>query len=323
MYTKNLNYTELLDNFLHFKRSCGYKYRSEETILKAFHIYTQEYKRSSLGLTKEFLEEWSRLSVREGRKSLSNRVAVIREFALYLNNLGHKVHVLRPLKNATNKSFIPYIFSKEEIAKIFSTLDNLKNSKHNQYNSHEVYPVLFRMLYGCGLRISEALGLKIKNVDTESGKLLIDVAKYDKPRIVMMSESLKVICREYKNCYLIACDEESTFFQHKNGQKRSRSQVNNFFRQILYKVNIPYLGRGKGPYLHNLRHTYACHAFYKMHTQGVDMNVGISIISIYLGHESIKATERYLKLSQEIFPELRARMKQFNSDIFIEIDYEQ
>lgn len=322
MYTMNLNSKKLIEEFLSFKRSCGYKYFSEETILKAFYNYVQRCKGSSLGLSKEFLEEWSVLGIREGRKSLSNRVSVIRELGIYLNNQGYKVHILRSVKNATNKSFIPYVFSKAEIDKIFLTIDNWNQSKYNRYNSNEVYPILFRILYGCGLRISEALHLKIKNVDTESGRVIIDVAKNDKQRIVMMSDSLRKICHEYKHKYLLHADKESTFFQHRNGRIRSKNQVNNFFRQLLYKSDIPYLGRGKGPYLHNLRHTFACHTFYQMSQNGIDMNVGIVLVSSYLGHESPKATERYLKLTQEVFPELMLKIKNYSSDVYREVIYE-
>jgi integrase len=179
------------------------------------------------------------------------------------------------------------------------------------------------MLYGCGLRISEALNLKIKNVDTVSGKIIIDIAKNDKQRIVMMSESLKNICQEYKNKYLYSLDNNGTFFQHNDGTIRSKTQVNNFFRNILYKSDIPYLGRGKGPYLHNLRHTFACHAFYQMHINGIDMNVGIALMSTYLGHESTKTTEKYLRLTQEIFPTIVQKISNYSSDIYIKIDYEQ
>ena len=322
MYSKNINYKKELYEFLNFKRACGYKYISEEIIIKAFYIYTKEHRASSLGLTKDFLEVWSVLGPKEGRKSLANRVSVIREFGLYLNREGYKVHILRAVKNATNKSFIPYVFSKNEIDRIFETLDTLYKSKHNLYNSHEVYPVLFRMLYGCGLRISEALNLKIKNVDTESGKTVIDIAKNDKQRIIMMSDSLKNICHIYKNRYLLEHDDKTTFFQHKDGKIRNKHQINNFFRQLLYKSDISYLGRGKGPYLHNLRHTFACHSFYQMHTNGIDMNVGIALISNYLSHESTQATQRYLKLTQEIFPELMLKITNYSSDVYIEINYE-
>ena len=322
MYTENLNYKKLIEEFLSFKRSCGYKYFSEENILKAFYNDTQKYKDSSLGLSKEFLKIWSMPGVKEGRKSLSNRVSVIRELGIYLNNQGYKVHILRSVKNATNKSFIPYVFSEKEMEKIFLTIDTWKQSKHNRYNSNQVYPILFRMLYGCGLRISEALDLKIKNVDTESGKVIVDVAKNNKQRIVMMSDSLKKICHKYKYTYLLHVDNESTFFQHRDGKIRSKNQVNNFFRQILYKSDIPYLGRGKGPYLHNLRHTFACHTFYQMSKNGIDMNVGITLVSSYLGHESPQTTERYLKLTQEIFPELMLKITDYSSDVYREVVYE-
>ncbi len=321
MYTKNLNYKKIIEEFLSFKLSCGYKYYSEETTLKSFCNYTQEHKDSELGLSKDFLEKWSILRVREERKSLSNRVSVIRELGLYLNNQGYKVHILRSIKNSTNKGFIPYVFSKKEMAKIFLTIDTWHQSKSNRYNSNQVYPILFRMLYGCGLRISEALHLKIKNVDTETGKVIVDVAKNDKQRIVMMSDSLQKICHEYKNEYLLHLDPESTFFQHKDGKIRSKNQVNNFFRQLLYKSDIPYLGRGKGPYLHNLRHTFACHTFYQMSQNGIDMNVGITLVSSYLGHESHKSTERYLKLTQEVFPELISKITNYNSNIYKEVVY--
>ena len=323
MYSKNLNYKKLLDDFLQFKRSCGYKYISEETTLKAFYLYTQNNKKSSLGLTKYYLEKWSLLGINESRKSLANRVSIVRLFSIYLNTLGYKIHVLITVKNSRNKSFIPYVFSKNEILQIFNILDNLPNSVHNRYNSNEVYPVLFRMLYGCGLRISAALNLKIKNVDTLSGKISIDVAKYDKQRIVMMSDSLKNICHSYKIEHLSFKDENSTFFQHNDGTMRKKIQSSIFFKQILYKANIPYYGRGKGPYLHNLRHTFACHSFYQMYQNGIDMNVGLSVLSTYLGHSSIEDTQRYLRLTQEVFPDLILNMKTISSNVYVEINYEE
>jgi len=262
MFSKNLDYGKLLDGFLTFKRDCGYKYRTEKEILSSFYRYTQEHKESRLGLTKEFIENWAAPKVKESRKSLSNRVSVLREFALYLSRLGYKVHIPTPVKNAKNRSFIPYVFSKEEMTRIFYETDNYPTSKHNRYNSNEVYPMLFRLLYGCGLRISEALNIRIKDVDTTTGRVEIFIAKNDKQRVVMMSDGLREICHHYKMQYLVFKDVDSTFFQHKNGSIRSISQVNKFFRTILYRAKIPYLGRGKGPYLHNLRHTFACHSFY-------------------------------------------------------------
>jgi len=322
MYTMNLNYKKLIDDFLKFKRSCGYKYFSEEITLKSFYNYTKSHSNSQLGLSKDFLDQWVIPGARESRKSISNRVSTIKQFCVYLSQLGYKVYIPKSIKNSTNKSFIPYVFTHQQIDEIFKVIDAWPKAPTNRYNSTEVYPILFRLLYGCGLRISEALHLKIKNINLETGVINIDVAKYDKKRVVVMSDSLKQICIQYKAKYLIGKDQDSTFFQHKDGSMRNKHQVNIFFRQILYKANIAYLGRGKGPYLHNLRHTFACHSFYSMYKRGIDMQVALTLLSTYLGHSNIKATERYLKLTQEIFPDIICKINNISCDIYIEVEYE-
>ena len=323
MYTINLNYKQLIEDFLKFKRSCGYKYYTEETVLKSFYLYTQNNPQSKLGLSKKFLDNWAIPSIQESRKSLSNRVAVIKQFCIYLNQLGYKVYVIKAIKNSTNKSFIPYVFTHKQIYEIFKVIDNWPSSNNNRYNSNEVYPILFRFLYGCGLRISEALNLKIRNINTDTGVISIDSAKYDKKRVIVMHNSLKQMCNNYKVTHLLYKNPDSTFLQHKDGSIRNKHQVYNFFRQILYKANIAYLGRGKGPYLHNLRHTFACHSFYEMHKRGIDMQVGLSLLSVYLGHSSIKSTEKYLKLTVDIFPDIVNNIGDISSNVYTEIEYEK
>jgi integrase len=323
MFSKNLDYGRVLDDFLHFKRECGYKYKTEEIILKAFYRYTQTHKESKLGFTMKFIEHWSRPKIKEGKKSVSNRISVLREFAIYLNRLGYKAYIPTQIKNARNKSFIPYIFSKEEIDTIFQEIDYYPDSSRNRYNSNEIYPVLFRVLYGCGLRISEALNLKIKDVDTVTGRVEIYIAKNDIQRVVMMSRSLREICHRYKTNYLSSKDENTTFFQHKDGSIRSINRVNRYFHTILYRAKIPYLGRGKGPYLHNLRHTFACHSFYQMHRDGLNMSVSLPILSNYMGHSTIHATERYLKLTQSLFGEIVSRVEDTSSGLYREVVFEK
>jgi len=323
MFSKNLDFSKVLDEFLQFKRECGYKYRSEETILKAFYRYTQSHQESRLGLSRVFMEQWCRPNVKEGRKSVSNRISVLREFALYLNRAGYRAYIPPQIKNTRNKSFVPYIFSKEEIERIFYEIDHYPKNSRNRYNSSEVYPLLFRVLYGCGLRISEALNLKIEDVDTLTGRIEIYIAKNDTQRVVMMSESLKEISHRYKEEQLSLKDSSTTFFQHKDGSVRSISQVNRYFRTILYRAGIPCRGRGKGPYLHNLRHTFACHSFHQMHKDGLDMNISLPILSNYMGHSTIGTTERYLKMTQSLFGELLLQVEDSSLGLYREVSFEK
>ena len=93
-------------------------------------------------------------------------------------------------------SYIPYMFSEEEIKTIFHVCDHYQISDCSP-NRHLILPLLFRILYGCWLRISEALNLTFKDVDLERGTLFIRNAKFGKERIVPMARSLSERCRVY------------------------------------------------------------------------------------------------------------------------------
>ena len=99
--------------------------------------------------------------------------------------------------------------------RIFHVIDTLPIDKNS--NSNIVYPVLFRVLYGCGLRIGEALALKIHDVDVVNGILNIKHAKYDKKRLVPMSESLTHVCQKYFDDFLIGIPQDEFFFMKKHG----------------------------------------------------------------------------------------------------------
>ena len=73
-------------------------------------------------------------------------------------------------------------------------------------------------------------------------------------------------------------------------------------RLFLQQAGIPYLGGGKGPRIHDWRHTMAVHSFKQMIDAGMDMYVALPILSTYLGHKTIFATERYVRLTMGIYP---------------------
>ena len=62
---------------------------------------------------------------------------------------------------------------------------------------------------------------------------------------------------------------------------------------------ISHGGKGRGPRLHDLRHTFAVHSVNQMVRQGVYLYRSLPILSIYLGHASVQATERYVRLTEE------------------------
>ena len=92
--------------------------------------------------------------------------------------------------------------------------------------------------------------------------------------------------------------------------------------RILTEAKIPYLGGGHGPRVQDLRFTFAVHSLVQMHHKGMDLYYCLPILSQYLGHSSIEATEHYVSLTQEMYPELIQHRNAIDSSVFPEVKYE-
>ncbi|MCL2000295.1 MAG: tyrosine-type recombinase/integrase [Planctomycetes bacterium] len=168
---------------------------------------------------------------------------------------------------------------------------------------HLVMPVLLRVLYGCGLRISEALALRVKDVDLENGCFIVLDSKYEDSRIVPMSASLFRRCRAYVATIPLLSAPETPFFPNRMGNVISGVGIYNQYRRSLRRAGISHGGRGKGPRLHDLRHTFAVHAMRQLIAAGREIATMPSILSTYLGHNSLASTETYLRLVADAYPE--------------------
>lgn len=95
--------------------------------------------------------------------------------------------------------YIPYTFTDEEFRAIIHAADEFLGNRRGSTKSSRVFPMLLRMLYGCGLRLGEALALRWENVDLGAGILHIKKAKNNKERDVPMDPSLTSLLETYKN----------------------------------------------------------------------------------------------------------------------------
>lgn len=91
------------------------------------------------------------------------------------------------------------------------------------------------------------------------------------------------------------------------------------FRRILEKCCISHRGKGQGPRVHDLRHTFAVHSLYHMVKSGLDIYTAWPVLSVLLGHHDIYATEHYVRLTLEIYPDLIKETGKKLGDIFPDI----
>ncbi len=111
-------FAPLTYEFLQFKRAQGYKYQSEEKILCRFCKFSERYPLSQPALTRELVSDWIASREGEAKKSRMHRVTCVSQFGRYLKQLGYEVCMLPPT-HWDNDSFTPYIFTHEEIERLF------------------------------------------------------------------------------------------------------------------------------------------------------------------------------------------------------------
>lgn len=209
-----------------------------------------------------------------------------------------------PIRNrkARSSEYVPYIFTHQEIGRFFQVVDSIP--PHSRSNKHLSFPLLFRLLYCCGLRISEACSIKILDVDFNNGVLSIRGSKFDKDRLVPMSIPLANMFIKYHDLFNQNSQGRDCYFRNKTGTPLKRDHVYKNYRKLLWKVGISHGGKGKGPRLHDFRHTFCVHTLAKQVKEGVDLYTALPILSTYLGHSSVGATQRYVRLTIEVYPEL-------------------
>lgn len=190
--------------------------------------------------------------------------------------------------------------------------------------NHLIYPMLFRLLYACGLRIGEAITLRMSDLDLEYGISLLTNTKNQRQRVVPMSKSLHEYCKRYI-CEMGFKNENKEFLfpsTHKEyGSNRHLSSKTAYSRlkKIMTLAGV-HKEDGQTPRIHDIRHTFAVHALEKMVSEGRDIYCALPTLSTYLGHRGIESTEKYLRLTQESFKDVISEMDTYYDSVFPEVN---
>lgn len=158
----------------------------------------------------------------------------------------------------------------------------LNNSLTLPTNTRTTLPIIFRILYGCGLRVSEVVGLRCKDVNLEEGILTIREAKTDRDRYIPLSDSVKEACISYSDKTWWEKDSDF-FFPTPDKTMISPMTIYQRYRRYLEVAGISHGGKGQGPRLHDIRHTFAVHVLQKWIKEEADLTAMLPILSTYMG----------------------------------------
>jgi site-specific recombinase XerD len=168
----------------------------------------------------------------------------------------------KPIKNVT-------VFSENEVTKIINAITNIKHK------------AMLMIGYAAGLRISEIINLKIKDIDSERMMLHIRNAKGKKDREVILSETLLNVLRVYYKQFT----PKLFLFEGQTGGVYSARSLQKIISEAKTKAGVTKEGS-----IHALRHSFATHL--------MEGGTDLSIIQKLLGHNDIKTTLRYTHVSK-------------------------
>jgi integrase/recombinase XerD len=310
-----------LQNYVDLKRAIGYKFDLDASHLKHFDSFGLEKYQEITGLTKEIVLEWCRKKSYETEATRYRRASIIRKFGMYLESIGVNAYVLPKKSYPAPKQYTPYIYTVDELAKFFAEIDKDKSRCRSACPyRQQIMPMIFRMIYMCGLRSSEARFLKVADVDLKHGILTINQSKKDNSRLVPMSDSLTERCRTFSMEVHLLSGAEEFYFPALDGNPMKKGILYHNFRSFLWRAGISHGGSGRGPRIHDFRHTYAVHCLKKWVEQDKDLTAYLPILKTYMGHYSFKETAYYLRMTADVFPHITLKLETHYLDIIPQLE---
>jgi len=299
----------LISSYVAERRAVGCKCLEEERLLRRLDHFLVRRGVTIPELPCDIVKEWMAKTPHERPRTRASRVGITRQLARFMVDRGLRAYIPPPVRmEIVRLDFTPRIFTREEIRALLSSVDRLTASPKSP-RRHLVMPELFRILYGCGLRISEALKLTVADVNLDEGILVIREGKFRKDRLVPLSTGLSVRIRRYAGALNRTGDRGDALFPKQDGSHYDKGTVYSIFRRILLAAGMSHGGRGHGPRLHDLRHTFAVHRLEEWYRQGADLGAKLPVLSAYMGHQSLAGTQRYLRLTPSLFPEVAASVE--------------
>ncbi len=310
--------------FLEMTGNAGQQTRGYAEVFKSLDIFLVEKGHKEKELPEQLVVAWiSSMTCKP--QSKNRKITHIRVFSRYLLALG--IPSFEPEYIREHSDFVPYTFTDEEFQRIIQAADSFRGNKRGSTRTSYVFPMLLRILYGCGLRLGEALFLRWEDVGLERGILHIKHAKNDKDRDVPMDPSLTALLCSYKRRQLSENPDVDYLFESDRvpGTPFLGWTFRRWFLTVMDQAGISNdrdekYERGISP--HTLRHYFTYKSFLQSEEKGLTLEQYAPYLSAYLGHRSLLETEKYLATDYTLYRDSQNRLEAAVNHVFPEVDFE-
>jgi integrase/recombinase XerD len=290
-----------LDRYLTIRRSLGFDLGTSARVLRRFVAFA--HSKGVDHITTDLFLGWKNAFGEAGSQTWAARLVMVRQFAQWLRGIDPRNEVppkaLVPGRYCRSR---PYIYSDREIAQIIDGAARLPSVNGIRALT---YAMLFGLIAVTGLRISEALALDNCDVDLVTGVLTIRRGKSGKARIVPVSKSTsdRLIAYTKERDRLLGCCPRS-FFVSDDGRRPDDCTARYNFASVCQRIGLRPTQRfnrhGRGPRIHDLRHSFAVRTLVNWYRTGKDPEREMIKLSTYLGHTDPAHTYWYIEAVPEL-----------------------
>lgn len=290
---------ELIDRFISYKKANGYPYQTGAYYLKRYAMFVMETSPETVIPDKIGIEGFLE-KLQDTPGSLYNAAAVMREFSRYLIARGIGAYLVPPGRISLPTPVQPYFFTKDEITAFFKECDRITELPHLK-GRHLVIPVMFRLLYCCGLRCKEVRTLARENVHPAQGYLDILQSKGPKSRRIHISEELAGYLADYDQKISCLFPNRMFFFPNKDGHPYSAGWLERNFLRFWYAAFPEKKDCGISIRAYDFRHHFVYANMNRWLQEGKDVNAMLPYLMRYMGHSDVRNTLYYFHLVPDIY----------------------
>jgi integrase/recombinase XerD len=259
----------LHDNMVLEMKFRGYSDTTIQMYTKCIYDFAHHHRKSPLSISQIEVRDYFYYLVKNSVSSI--RLHIIYSAIKVFYKIHGQPHYIDFIPHPRPKYKLPEVLDESEVQSILSLARNLR------------YKLLYTLIYSSGLRISEALNLKLPDIDYNRKQIHIRSSKNGHDRYSILSEKAIYLLKFYINRYTPMT--YLFFVLRDKSRKMPKRQCQQVFKDLVKAANIT-----KNVHVHTLRHSFATHL--------LEHNTNIFYIMKLLGHSSIQSTMTYLHLQK-------------------------
>jgi site-specific recombinase XerD len=311
-----------INAFLAAKRALGRKYETDDRSLRLLDQFLVDRGITSVGdITSEVVDAFMASRPRTEPRSYNALLGVVCRLFAWL--VSRKLVSSSPVRARTRRQVqgrLAFIFDARQARRLLEAASRLPDKSDRKLRG-PTYHTIFALLYGLGLRVSEAAHLSVGDLDLKRNVLTVRAAKFGKTRLVPFGPQMAATLRSFVDKRFGATAYSAQLGRSTSSPlfsfgSRGMPISTNTIRHVFQRDLIPQLGLDRpagttSPRVHDLRHSFAVGTLLRWYRAGIRPADRLDHLSIFLGHVRPQSTAIYLTVTADLLTQANDRFQRF------------